>query len=73
MNAFGEGFGEEARLEYLDGDYEILRPGSFVKCAVTGDVIPLTKLRYWSVDAQEAYRDAIIATEAMTGRKPKGA
>jgi hypothetical protein len=45
----------EAKIEYLDGDFRILRPGAFVRCAVTGEPIPLEELRYWSVDRQEAY------------------
>ena len=45
----------EARVEFLDGDFRILRPGAFVRCAVTGVPIPLDELRYWSVDRQEAY------------------
>lgn len=45
----------EAQVEYLDGDFRVLRPGSFVRCAVTGQPIPLDELRYWSVDRQEAY------------------
>ena len=44
-----------ADLEYLDGEYRIVKPGSFVLCAVTGVHIPLEALRYWSVDLQEAY------------------
>lgn len=31
------------------------RPGAFVRCAVTGEPIPLEDLRYWNVDLQEAY------------------
>ena len=27
----------EAKIEYLDGDFRILRPGSYVRCGVTGD------------------------------------
>ena len=45
----------EAKVEFLDGDFRILRPGAFVRCAVTGEPIPLEELRYWSVDRQEAY------------------
>ena len=45
----------EAELRYLDGDYRIVRPGSYVRCAVTGVPIPLDELKYWSVDRQEAY------------------
>lgn len=45
----------EARLEYRDGEYRVLRPGAFVRCAVTGEPIPLEELRYWSVELQEPY------------------
>ena len=45
----------EADVKYLDGDFRVVRPGTFVRCAVTGVSIPLEELRYWSVDLQEAY------------------
>ena len=45
----------EAEVKYLDGDFRVVRPGAFVRCAVTGAAIPLEELRYWSVDLQEAY------------------
>jgi hypothetical protein len=45
----------EAEIRYLDGDFRIVRPGAFVRCAVTGVPIPLEELKYWSVDLQEAY------------------
>jgi len=45
----------EAELRYLDGDYRIVRPGSFVRCAITGVPIPLDELKYWNVERQEAY------------------
>lgn len=45
----------EAELKYLDGDFRVVKPGAFVRCAVTGAVIPLEELKYWSVDLQEAY------------------
>ena len=45
----------EAELRYLDGDYRIVRPGSFVRCAVTSVPIPLDELKYWNVELQEAY------------------
>jgi hypothetical protein len=53
----------EADLRFLDGDYRIVRPGSFVRCAVTGTPIPIDELKYWSVDLQEAYAspEAVMA------------
>jgi hypothetical protein len=62
-----------ADVEYLDGEYRVVRPGSYVACAVTGAPIPLDTLRYWSVDLQEAYASPEIATKRLqeTGRTPK--
>ena len=45
----------EAEVKFLDGDFRIVRPGAFVRCAVTGVPIPLEELKYWSVERQEAY------------------
>ncbi len=52
------GRGGEARVRFLDGDFQVASPGSFVRCAVTGAEIPLDELKYWSVSRQEAYVDA---------------
>jgi hypothetical protein len=52
----------EAKLQYLDGEYEVVVPGGYVVCAVTGTHIPLDALRYWSVDLQEAYANPDVAT-----------
>jgi hypothetical protein len=61
-----------AELEYQDGEYRVIRPGSFVICAVSGVHIPLEALRYWSVDLQEAYATADIALKRFqeTGHTP---
>jgi hypothetical protein len=45
----------EAEVKYLDGDFRVIKPGAFVRCAVTGLSIPLEELKYWNVDLQEAY------------------
>jgi hypothetical protein len=57
------GGGAEAQVEFLDGDFRVRRPGVFVRCAATGEPIPLDELRYWDVDRQEAYAspDAVLA------------
>jgi hypothetical protein len=57
MNRFEKLFGThgEARVRYLDGEFQVLSPGDYVRCAVTGQQIPLQDLRYWSVELQEAY------------------
>ncbi len=53
--------GREARLRYLPGDFEVIQPGQFVRCAVTGQPVKLEDLRYWSHEMQEAYATADIA------------
>ena len=74
MNIFDKSFGgNEAQVRFLDADYVVLRPGAFVKCAITGRNIPVDELTYWNVDRQEAYVDAAAAHEAysrygLTGR-----
>lgn len=64
MNRFeGSGF-REAKIRYLDGDYQILTSGSYVVCAMTGKQIPVDELRYWSVARQEPYVDCASSVEA---------
>lgn len=52
----------EARLHYGPSTFRVLRHGQHVICAVSGAVIPLEELRYWSVERQEAYATPEIAT-----------
>ena len=40
--------GGEAQLKYLDGDFDVIMPGAYVICAVSGKQIALEDLRYWS-------------------------
>lgn len=58
------GRAREAKLHYLDGTFRMLSAGDHVRCAITGAVIPLDDLRYWSVERQEAYADAAASMEA---------
>ena len=58
-----------ARLHYLPGTYRILAPGDHVLCAVTRRPIPLSELRYCSVERQEAYGSAAASLEAETKRQ----
>jgi hypothetical protein len=73
MNRFERllGLRGEARLRYFDGEFQVVTPGDFVRCAVTGEPIALTDLRYWSVELQEAYASAEISFQrhrALRGR-----
>lgn len=67
MNPFDQGQSArdgEAVVEYHDADFSVVKPGRFVRCAVTGAKIPLEALKYWNVDRQEPYANA---EAAMTG------
>jgi hypothetical protein len=55
----------EAEVKYLDGDFRVMRPGAFVRCAVTGAPIPLEELKYWSVERQEAYANPRAVLERL--------
>ncbi len=55
LNKFGPSGHGEAQVQYLDGDFRVVSPGTYVRCAVTDARIPLDELKYWSVDLQEAY------------------
>ena len=72
MNRFERniGFKGEAKLKYLDGEVQVLSPGDFVRCAVTGRTIPLEELRYWSVELQEAYADAANSLKRYSETHP---
>lgn len=51
----------EAKLRYLDHDFEVVQKGEFVRCAVSGDPIHLDNLRYWSIAKQVPYKSATEA------------
>jgi hypothetical protein len=48
----------EAKLKYLNAEFQVVREGDFVRCGVTGDAIRLENLRYWDVERQIAFRSA---------------
>ena len=63
MNRIEKFFGikGEAQVRYLDGEFQVVSTGDFVRCAVTGQPINLPDLRYWSVELQEAYATAEVS------------
>jgi hypothetical protein len=56
-----------AHLLYQANGFRVVRAGNFVLCAATGERVALDALRYWSVDRQEAYASAEVATGRLTG------
>lgn len=53
----------EARLHYGAGRFDIIIPGAYVVCGVTGSHVLLEDLKYWSVVRQEAYVSARISLQ----------
>jgi len=60
--------GGEAVVQYLDSNLRVIKPGAFVRCAVTGQPIPLDELKYWSVERQEAYASPEAVMARITGK-----
>ncbi len=56
--------GRAAKLHFLPGTYRVLVPGDHVVCAVTHQPVPLSDLKYWSVERQEAYASAEASLKA---------
>ena len=48
----------EAVVEYGDGSFNVIKHGTYVICSVSKKRIPLSELKYWSVERQEPYFDA---------------
>lgn len=57
-----------ATLYFLANGFRVLRPGAYVLCAVSGAQVMLEALRYWSVERQEAYASAELATRRLLGK-----
>lgn len=67
------GFKGEARVKFSDGEFQVLSPGDFVRCAATGQPILLSDLKYWSVAAQEPYASARVALQRHQEKRQRQA
>ena len=52
-----------AKLKYLPNNFEVIEPGDYVVCAVSGKEISLENLSYWNVELQEAYFSYVEASK----------
>ena len=52
-----------AKIKYLPNNFEIIEPGDYVICVVSGKSISLENLNYWNVDLQEPYFSYIEASK----------
>ena len=44
-----------AKIKYFPNNFQIIEPGDYVECAVSGKKISLNNLTYWNVELQEPY------------------
>jgi hypothetical protein len=44
-----------AKIKYSPNNFQIIEPGDYVVCAISGKKINLENLTYWNVEFQEAY------------------
>ena len=44
-----------AKIKYLPNNFQVIKAGDYVECAVSGKKINLDELNYWNVELQEAY------------------
>ena len=44
-----------AKIKYLPNNFEVIEPGDYVECAVSGKKINIENLTYWNVELQEPY------------------
>jgi hypothetical protein len=58
----------EAKLKYLNSDFQVLKEGDFVCCGVSGDPIRLENLKYWDVERQMAFGSAEISFRQFLAR-----
>ena len=48
-------FKKLAKLKYLPNNFQVIKEGDYVICAVSGKQISLKDLNYWNVELQEPY------------------
>ena len=54
-----------AKIKYLPNNFQVIEPGDYVFCAVSGISISLENLNYWNVDLQEPYYSYVEASKKI--------
>ena len=58
-----------AKIKFLPNNFEVIKEGDHVICAVSGRKIPLNNLNYWNVDLQEPYFSYVEAAKKRDQKK----
>ena len=51
-----------AKIKYLPNNFQIIKDGDHVICAISGKKISIERLRYWNVETQEPYFSYVEAS-----------
>ena len=52
-----------AKIKYSPNNFQVIEPGDYVICAVSGKKIEVENLTYWNVELQEAYFSYVEASK----------
>lgn len=50
-----------ATIHYFNNRYKIVKYGTYTLCAVSGQKIPISELKYWNHYRQEAYANCELS------------
>ena len=57
-----------AKIKYFPNNFQIIEPGEFVICSISGKQINIESLNYWNVELQEpyySYKEAYLKRESL--------
>ncbi len=60
-----------AKIKYLPNNFQVIEPGDYVECAVSGKKIKIENLTYWNVELQEAYFSYVEAFKKRDNQSKK--
>ena len=57
-----------AKIKYFPNNFQIIEPGEYVICSISGKQINIDSLNYWNVELQEpyySYKEAYLKRESL--------
>ena len=60
-----------AKIKYLPNNFQVIEPGDYVECAVSGKKIKIENLIYKNVELQEAYFSYVEAFKKRDNQSKK--
>ena len=60
-----------AKIKYFPNNFQVIEPGDYVECAVSGKKIKIENLTYRNVELQEAYFSYVEAFKKRDNQSKK--